>query len=97
MMIAQASGLSAIPDDLLPTEAAPLLCAGLTTFNGLRNSKARPGELVAIQGVGELGHLGIQFARRVGFQVAAIARGPEKESLAKKLGAHHYIETKSRC
>ena len=93
MMIAQASGLAAIPDDLLPTEAAPLLCAGLTTFNGLRNSKARPGELVAIQGVGGLGHLAIQFARRMGFQVAAIARGIEKESLAKKLGAHHYIDS----
>jgi len=93
MMIAQASGLAAIPDDLLSTEAAPLLCAGLTTFNGLRNSKARPGELVVIQGVGGLGHLGIQFARRMGFQVAAIARGPEKESLAKKLGAHHYIDS----
>src|SRR6266852_1208224 len=93
-MIAQASGLAAIPDGLLPTEAAPLLCAGLTTFNGLRNSKARPGELVAIQGVGGLGHLGIQFARRMGFQVAAIARGAEKETLAKKLGAHHYIDAK---
>ena len=68
MMIAKASGLAAIPDDLLPTEAAPLLCAGLTTFNGLRNSKARPGELVAIQGVGGLGHLAIQFAQRMGFQ-----------------------------
>jgi propanol-preferring alcohol dehydrogenase len=96
MMIAQASGLVAIPDDLLSTEAAPLLCAGLTTFNGLRNSKARPGELVAIQGVGGLGHLGIQFARRMGFQVAAIARGPEKESLARKLGAHHYIDSNAQ-
>src|SRR5438552_15465938 len=86
MMIAQASGLAAIPDDLLSTEAAPLLCAGLTTFNALRNSKARPGELVAIQGVGGLGHLGIQFARRMGFRVAAIARGSARESLAKKLG-----------
>jgi D-arabinose 1-dehydrogenase-like Zn-dependent alcohol dehydrogenase len=91
MMIAQASGLAAIPDDLLPIEAAPLLCTGLTTFNGLRNSKARPGELVAIQGVGGLGHLGIQFARRMGFQVVAIARGSEKEALARKLGAHNYI------
>jgi alcohol dehydrogenase, propanol-preferring len=96
MMIAQATGLVAIPDDLLSTEAAPLLCAGLTTFNGLRNSKARPGELVAIQGVGGLGHLGIQFARRMGFQVAAIARGPEKESLARKLGAHHYIDSNAQ-
>src|SRR5260370_16152520 len=95
-MIAQASGLAAIPGDLLSTEAAPLLCAGLTTFNGLRNSKARPGELVAIQGVGGLGHLGIQFARRMGFQVAAIARGPEKESLARKLGAHHYIDSNAQ-
>jgi D-arabinose 1-dehydrogenase-like Zn-dependent alcohol dehydrogenase len=96
VMIAQASGLAAIPEDLLPAEAAPLLCAGLTTFNGLRNSKARPGELVAIQGVGGLGHLGIQFARRMGFQVAAIARGSEKEDLAKKLGAHHYIDSNAQ-
>jgi D-arabinose 1-dehydrogenase-like Zn-dependent alcohol dehydrogenase len=96
IMIAQASGLVSIPDDLLSTEAAPLLCAGLTTFNGLRNSKARPGELVAIQGVGGLGHLGIQFARRMGFQVAAIARGPEKESPARKLGAHHYIDSNAQ-
>ena len=96
MMIAQASGLAAIPDDLLPTEAAPLLCAGLTTFNALRNSKARPGELVAIQGVGGLGHLGIQFARHMGFQVVAIARGPEKEGLARKLGAHHYIDSNAQ-
>src|SRR5437667_1951335 len=83
-----------VDSDLLSTEAAPLLCAGLTTFNALRNSKARPGELVAIQGVGGLGHLGIQFARRMSFRVAAIARGSEKESLVKKLGAHHYIDAK---
>src|SRR6058998_4133588 len=95
MMIAQASGLAAIPDDLIPTEAAPLLCAGLTTFNGLRNSKARPGELVAIQGVGGLGHLGIQFARRMGLQVAAIARGREKEKLTIELGAHSYIDSEA--
>jgi propanol-preferring alcohol dehydrogenase len=93
VMIALATGLVAIPDDLSSVEAAPLLCAGLTTFNGLRNSKARPGELVAIQGVGGLGHLAIQFARGMGFQVVAIARGPEKESLARKLGAHHYIDS----
>jgi alcohol dehydrogenase, propanol-preferring len=96
MMIAQASGLAAIPDDLLPIEAAPLLCAGLTTFNGLRNSNARPGDLIAIQGIGGLGHLGIQFARRMGFQVAAIARGSEKEGLAKELGAHYYIDTNAQ-
>src|SRR5258708_22304758 len=96
MMIAQATGLVAIPDDLLSTETAPLLFAGLTTFNGLRNSKARPGELVAVQGVGGLGHLGIQLARRMGFNVAAIARGSEKEALAKKLGAHHYIDSNAQ-
>ena len=96
MMIAQASGLAAIPDDLLPIEAAPLLCAGLTTFNGLRNSNARPGDLVAIQGIGGLGHLGVQFARRMGFQVAAIARGSEKEGLAKELGADYYIDTNAQ-
>jgi propanol-preferring alcohol dehydrogenase len=94
MMIAQATGLAAIPDDLLSTEAAPLLCAGLTTFNGL--TKARPGELVAIQGVGGLGHLAVQFAQRMGFQVAVIARGSEKESLAKELGAHHYIDSNAQ-
>lgn len=92
-MIAPAVGLAAIPDDFLSAEAAPLLCAGLTTFNGLRNSKARPGELVAIQGVGGLGHLGIQYAKHMGFRVVAIARGKEKEDLAKKLGAHHYIDS----
>lgn len=96
VMIAQASGLAAIPDELSPTEAAPLLCAGLTTFNGLRNSKAHAGDLVAIQGVGGLGHLGIQFARHMGFRVAAIARGPEKESLARQLGAHHYIDSNAQ-
>jgi len=68
----------------------------LTTFNGLRNSKTRPGELLAIQGVCGLGHVGIQFARHMGFQVAAIARGSEKEVLAKKLGAHHYIDSNAQ-
>ena len=95
-MVAPVEALAAIPESLGAAEAAPLLCAGLTTFNGLRNSKARPGEFVAIQGVGGLGHLGIQFARRMGFQVAAIARGAEKETLAKKLGAHHYIDSNSQ-
>jgi len=93
VMIAQANGLALIPDDLLPAEAAPLLCAGLTTFNGLRNSIARAGDLVAIQGVGGLGHLGIQFARFMGFRVVAIARGTAKEALARELGAHHYIDS----
>ena len=92
-MVANAAGLAAIPDNLPSIEGAPLLCAGLTTFNALRNSKARPGDLVAIQGVGGLGHLGIQYARQMGFQVAAIARGTDKEELAKQLGAHHYINS----
>jgi D-arabinose 1-dehydrogenase-like Zn-dependent alcohol dehydrogenase len=92
-MIAPAAGLAAIPDDLPAMETAPLRCAGLTTFNGLRNSNARPGELVAIQGVGGLGHFGIQLAQHMRFQVAAIARGQDKGDAAKKLGAHHYIDS----
>jgi alcohol dehydrogenase, propanol-preferring len=93
VMIARASGLALIPDSLESADAAPLLCAGLTTFKALRRSKARPGELVAIQGVGGLGHLGIQFANRMGFRVAALARGTDKADLARKLGAHVYIDT----
>jgi propanol-preferring alcohol dehydrogenase len=73
--------------------AAPLLCAGLTTFNALRNSQAKAGELVAVLGIGGLGHLGVQYARRMGFEVAAIGRGGESAELAKKLGAHHYIDS----
>jgi propanol-preferring alcohol dehydrogenase len=96
VMLAQASGLVAIPDELAPTEAAPLLCAGITTFNALRNSRARAGDLVAIQGVGGLGHLGIQYARHMGFRVAAIARGDAKRELAVRLGAHHYIDSTAR-
>lgn len=76
-------------------EAGPLLCAGITTFNALRNSIARPGDLVAILGIGGLGHLAVQFAKRMGFNTVAIARGKEKEELAKKLGAHHYIDSKA--
>jgi alcohol dehydrogenase, propanol-preferring len=93
VMIAEARGLVAIPDALDAAEAAPLLCAGLTTFNALRNSGARPGDLVAILGVGGLGHLGVQFARWMGFRTVAIARGDDKAGLARKLGAHHYIDT----
>ncbi len=93
VMYAAASGLSAVPDELTSIEAAPLLCAGLTTFNALRNAGARPGELVAIQGVGGLGHLAVQYARHMGFRVAAIARGEEKRELALRLGAHHYIDS----
>jgi D-arabinose 1-dehydrogenase-like Zn-dependent alcohol dehydrogenase len=94
-MVAMPSGLVSIPDELGSAEAAPLLCAGLTTYNALRHSSAEPGDLVGVQGIGGLGHLGIQFAARMGFRVAAIARGAEKEPLAKQLGAHHYIDTKA--
>jgi alcohol dehydrogenase, propanol-preferring len=93
VMLAIPSGLAAIPDSLSSVEAAPLLCAGLTTYNALRRSPARPGELIVIQGLGGLGHLGVQFAARMGFRVAAIARGAEKAALAKDLGAHHYIDS----
>ena len=93
VMIAFSSGLVAIPDGLSSVDAAPLLCAGLTTFNALSNSSAKPGEVVAILGIGGLGHLGIQFAARMGFNVVAVARGAEKEQLAKRLGAHHYIDS----
>jgi propanol-preferring alcohol dehydrogenase len=96
VMIAKANALVAIPDELSPVEAAPLLCAGLTTFNALRKSKARAPDLVAIQGVGGLGHLGIQYAKHMGFKVAAIARGAEKRDLALKLGAHHYVDSSTQ-
>jgi len=95
VMYAAASGLSAVPDGLDSVEAAPLLCAGLTTFNALRNSRARPGDLVAVQGVGGLGHLAVQYARHMGFRVAAIARGRSKQELALRLGAHHYIDSEA--
>jgi D-arabinose 1-dehydrogenase-like Zn-dependent alcohol dehydrogenase len=96
VMIAKANALAAIPDELSPVEAAPLLCAGLTTFNALRKSNARAGDLVAIQGVGGLGHLGLQYARHMGFKVTAIARGAEKRDLALKLGAHYYIDSSTQ-
>jgi len=92
-MIAPAEAVAAIPDDLPAAEAAPLLCAGITVFNALRNSGARPGDLVAVQGIGGLGHLGIQYARQMGFRTFAIGRGKDKEALARKLGASHYIDT----
>jgi propanol-preferring alcohol dehydrogenase len=92
VMIAKASGLVSIPDSLSSVDAAPLLCAGLTTFSALRNAPAKAGDLVAVLGIGGLGHLGVQYARRMGFEVAAIARGADKAELAKKLGAHHYID-----
>jgi D-arabinose 1-dehydrogenase-like Zn-dependent alcohol dehydrogenase len=88
-MIAKASGLVSIPDDLSSADAAPLLCAGLTTFSALRNSPAKAGDLVAVLGIGGLGHLAVQYARHMGFEVVAIARGTDASELAKKLGAHH--------
>ena len=93
MMIAKASGLIAVPEDLSAVAAAPLLCAGLTTFSALRKSPARAGDLVAVFGVGGLGHLGVQYARRMGFEVVAIDRGDDRAELSKKLGAHHYIDS----
>jgi propanol-preferring alcohol dehydrogenase len=92
MMIAEARGIASIPDELMSAEAAPLLCAGITTYNALRNAGLRAGDLVAVQGIGGLGHLGIQFARHMGFRTVAIGRGREKEKLAKDLGAHVYID-----
>jgi len=94
-MVAPVEALALIPESLSDVEAAPLLCAGITTFNALRHSGAGPGDLVAVQGIGGLGHLGIQFANKFGYRVAAIGRGPENASLAKKLGAHIYIDSKA--
>jgi D-arabinose 1-dehydrogenase-like Zn-dependent alcohol dehydrogenase len=94
-MVAPAEALVAIPEGLNDTEAAPLLCAGITTFNALRHSGAFPGDLVAVQGIGGLGHLGIQFANKFGYKVAAIGRGSENAALAKKLGASVYIDSKA--
>jgi D-arabinose 1-dehydrogenase-like Zn-dependent alcohol dehydrogenase len=92
-MIAPAEALARIPDELSDADAAPLLCAGITTFNALRRSVARPGDLVAVLGVGGLGHLGIQYAAKMGQEVVAVARGTEKEPLARELGAHHYVDS----
>jgi D-arabinose 1-dehydrogenase-like Zn-dependent alcohol dehydrogenase len=94
-MVAPVEALAAIPDNLSDVEAAPLLCAGITTFNALRHSGAGPGDLVAVLGVGGLGHLGIQFANKFGYRVAAVGRGPENAALARKLGASVYIDSKS--
>lgn len=95
-VIVPAEAVAAMPDDLAPDEAAPLMCAGITVFNSMRNAGARAGELVAIQGIGGLGHLGIQYARQMGFRTAAVGRGADKESLARKLGAHTYIDTETQ-
>jgi D-arabinose 1-dehydrogenase-like Zn-dependent alcohol dehydrogenase len=95
-MIARAEALASVPDELSPVEAGPLMCAGVTTFNCLRNSGARPGELVAVLGLGGLGHLAVQFAARAGFRTVGIARGKDKESLARELGAQHYIDSQAQ-
>src|SRR5271156_6355792 len=92
-MIAPVEALARMPESLDAAEAAPLMCAGITTFNSLRHSGAFPGDLVAVQGIGGLGHLGIQFAKKFGYRVAAIGRGPENAGLAKKLGADVYIDS----
>lgn len=94
-MVAPMEALVAMPESLSAIEAAPLLCAGITTYNALRHSGAMPGDLVAVQGIGGLGHLGIQFANKFGYKVAAIGRGSENAELAKKLGANVYIDNKS--
>ncbi len=94
-MVAPAEAVAAMPDDLPADEGAPLLCAGITVFNALRNSGARVGDLVAVQGIGGLGHLGIQYARQMGFRTVAIGRGKDKQPLSEKLGAHEYVDTGS--
>jgi D-arabinose 1-dehydrogenase-like Zn-dependent alcohol dehydrogenase len=94
-MLARHEAVARIPDELSPADAGPLLCAGITTFNSLRHSGAKVGDLVAVQGVGGLGHLGIQYAAKAGYRVVGIGRGPENATLAKKLGAHAYIDSKA--
>ena len=95
-MIAPAVALARIPEGLSAADAAPLMCAGVTTFNSLRHAGARPGDLVAVLGIGGLGHLGVQFAAKAGYRTVAIARGKDKELLARRLGAHHYIDSQSQ-
>jgi D-arabinose 1-dehydrogenase-like Zn-dependent alcohol dehydrogenase len=92
-VVAPAEALALIPDELPAEEAGPFMCAGVTVFNALRNSGARSGDVVAVQGIGGLGHLGVQYARKMGFQTIALGRGKDKEPLAKKLGAHQYIDS----
>src|SRR5438094_1518425 len=92
-MIAPTAALAAIPDELPPEEAGPFMCAGVTVVNALRNSGARAGDVVAVQGIGGLGHLGVQYARKMGFETVALGRGKDKEPLARELGAHHYIDS----
>jgi D-arabinose 1-dehydrogenase-like Zn-dependent alcohol dehydrogenase len=94
-MVAPAEALALVPDDLSAVDGAPLMCAGVTTFNALRNSGARAGDVVAVLGIGGLGHLGVQFAAKMGFNTVAIARGKDKEAFARKLGASYYIDSNS--
>ncbi|UVT21434.1 MAG: alcohol dehydrogenase catalytic domain-containing protein [Nitrospira sp.] len=94
-LVVPVEAVALLPDELAAEEAAPLLCAGITTFNSLRNSGARAGDLVAVQGIGGLGHLGVQYAAKMGFMTVAIGRGKDKEPLAKRLGAGHYIDAAS--
>jgi D-arabinose 1-dehydrogenase-like Zn-dependent alcohol dehydrogenase len=94
-MVAPTTALALLPQQMPVAAAAPLMCAGLTTFNALRNSGARPGDLVAILGIGGLGHLGVQYAAKMGFRTVAIARGPDKAPLARELGAAHYVDSQS--
>jgi D-arabinose 1-dehydrogenase-like Zn-dependent alcohol dehydrogenase len=95
-MIAPAESLALIPEELSAVEAGPLMCAGITTFNALRHSGARSGDVVAILGIGGLGHLGVQFAVKMGFKTVAIARGADKEPLSRQLGAWHYIDSQAQ-
>ena len=95
-MVTHSSALALLPDGLSAIESGPLVCAGVTTFNSLRNSGARPGEMVAVLGLGGLGHLGVQFAAKMGFKTVAIARGGDKEPLARQLGAHLYIDSQAQ-
>lgn len=92
-MLAREETLAAIPEELPAEEAGPFMCAGVTVYNALRNSGARPGDVVAVHGIGGLGHLGVQYARQMGFETVALGRGKDKEALARKLGAHHYIDS----
>jgi alcohol dehydrogenase len=96
-VVVPVTALARIPEEFNAPEAAPMGCAGVTTFNALRRSVARPGELVAVLGVGGLGHLGVQFAAKLGFETVAIARGADKEALATELGAHHYIDNETQA
>ena len=95
-MLARAEAVAAVPEELAPADAAPLMCAGVTTFNCLRNSGARPGELVAVLGLGGLGHLAVQYAAKAGFRTVAIARGKDKQALALQLGAREYIDSQAQ-